>query len=144
GTGVVLDHGRHVVECFGEALGRAVDDPRSASFLLTQLLLEEREQHDRADPGVGETPNPIEGVRERRRRSHEWIPQLQAHVAGPELQLHQQSLRASSGKLLALRVAISSYVCQRRSAACWARASSRSASAGSAFASAWKRSSPFL
>jgi hypothetical protein len=65
GAGVVLDDGRYVIERLGEALGRAVDDLRSARFLLAQLLLEERVQNDRADPGIGETPNSIERVRER-------------------------------------------------------------------------------
>ena len=76
GTGVLLDDGRHVVERLGEALGGLVHDPRSAGFLLAELLLEEREQHDRADPRIGETSNSVEGVRKRRCRGYEWVPQL--------------------------------------------------------------------
>ena len=105
-SAVLLGHRGEVAERLGEALGGLLDEPDGSRGLLAQLLLEQREQHDRADASVGQPPDAVEAVRQRRRGRHERVAQGQAHVVGGEV--HQLPSAGSDGNSLALRVAISS------------------------------------
>ena len=81
-AGLLLGHVGEVGQRFGEALGAGVGQPGVQLGLLPQLLLEQRVQHDRADAGVGQPPDAVDGVRQRRRGRHERVAQLEAHVVG--------------------------------------------------------------
>ena len=105
-AGLLLGHGREVGQRLGEALGAGVDQPRVQRRLAAQLLLEQRVEHHRADAGVGQAPDAVDGLRQRGRRRDERVAQREAHVVGR--QVHQRSLRASAGNRCAPRVAISS------------------------------------
>ena len=129
-AGLLLGDVGEVGQRLGEALGAGVGEARVLRRLAAQLLLEQRVEHHRADAGVGEPPDAVDGLRQRRRRRDQRVAQLEAHVG--RRQVHHRSDRASAGKCCAPRVAISSYTSQRSATACSARPSSRSASAGSA------------
>ena len=60
GAAVLLDHGGEVAERLGEALGGLLDEPDGSCRLLSQLLLEQREQNDRADAAVRQPPDAVE------------------------------------------------------------------------------------
>ncbi len=126
----------------GSSRAGGVDEPSVARGLLSQLLLEQREQHDRADAGVRQPPYAVERVGERRGEATSGLRSCKAHVVGREV--HQRSLRASAGKACAAAAWPSPRRSRQRGRRSAGRApASRSASAGSALASARKRSSPF-
>ena len=104
-AGVLHGDGREVVERLGKALAGLVDEAGGAGGLLAQLLLEQREQDDRADAGVRQAPNAVDGVGKATPTPRAGCA-AQPHVLGREV--HQRSLRASAGNSCPLRVAISS------------------------------------
>ncbi len=67
GAGVLLDADREVVHRLGEAVGGSLQESCGPRGLLSQLLLEQRMQDDRADAGVRQAPHAVNGVGERRR-----------------------------------------------------------------------------
>ena len=69
GAAVLFGHGGEVAERLREALGGLVDEPAVRAASLSQLLLEQREQDDRADAAVRQPPHAVERVGQRRRRT---------------------------------------------------------------------------
>ena len=59
---VLLGYLREIGQRFGEALGAGVGEPGVQLGLLPQLLLEQRVQHNRADPRVRQPPDAVDGV----------------------------------------------------------------------------------
>lgn len=95
GADAPFDHGRKVIERFGEALGRVVDKAVGLCGSLSHLLLEQREHHDRANTAVRQSPDAVERVRQRRWGRHERVAQRQTHIFGREV--HHSGLRGSDG-----------------------------------------------
>ena len=61
---------RKIRQRLGEAIRARCGQARVALGLLAHLFLEQRIQHHRADPRVGQLPDTVDGLRQRRRRRH--------------------------------------------------------------------------
>jgi hypothetical protein len=72
---VLICSGREVGQRFGETVGAGAGEPRVPLCFPAQLLLEQGEEHNRADPGGGEPPYAVQSVRKRGCGGDQRVPQ---------------------------------------------------------------------
>ena len=150
GAGVVVGQVGEVRLGLAGVVGGRLQQPVQLQLVVGELLLEQRRQHHRPDPGRLQPHQPVQLPGQRRGRGDQRAAQLQTQVAGAKIHGHGALLRrpglgerprwAGGGRCGPPRRAARSS-CQRSRVSSSARAISRSNSSGAVRASMAKRAS---